>query len=233
MPSISPDARVGNLKVFVAPVEFVANVPTDLARNLCGPVTSECGGRMTSYETPKIGTTEPHTVYQWVGRQWYPGLSAEALAGDFAGLLKSYPNIETIRLRPPDPHAQSSGRELIIRALVTEASWDGERTAGGMGSTLAGNILMINIDPQRLVSSLGYARIDVAVTDAKTGIIVAAYPAAGTYRSEYLHDGFFVFSSDAPQGYGTHMLRSALHMAFQDATLRLAQILHERARWSE
>jgi hypothetical protein len=114
--------------------------------------------------------------------------------------------------------------------MVTEVAWDGQKTAGGMGSTLAGNILMINIDPQRLVSTLGYARIDVAVTDAKTGIIIAAYPAAGTFRSEYLNDGLFVYASDVPQGYGTYMLRSALHMAFQDATLRLAQLMAEEMR---
>jgi hypothetical protein len=215
--------------VVVAPVEFVANVPNDLARNLCEHLSSECGGRLTSYEAPQIGSVGPHTTYLQVGKQRYPGLSPEALAGDFAGLLQRYQNIETVRLQPPAAQHRSTTQELLIRAVVTEVAWDGEKTAGGMGSTVAGNLLMINVDPQKLVSTLGYARIDVAAIDIKTGEIIAAYPAAGTYRSEYLSEGLVVFASDVPQGYGTHMLRSALHMAFQDATQRLAHRLSDRA----
>jgi hypothetical protein len=229
LPPISFDSRVGKLQVVVAPIEFVANVSTDLASNLCAHVASECGGRIASYEVPQIGGSAPRTMYIQVGKQRYPGLSPDALAGDLAGLLQRYQNIETVSFHPAEVQRHSNTQGLVIRTVVTEVAWDSEKTAGGMGSTLAGNLLMINIDPQRLVSTLGYARIDVAVTDAKTGEIIAAYPAAGTYRSEYLSDGLFVFASDVPKGYGAHMLRSALHMAFQDATQRLAQRLSERA----
>ncbi len=232
LPDLAPipfDSRVGKLQIVVAPIEFVANVSNDLARNLCEHISSDCGGRVAAYQVPQIGSTAPHTTYLQVGRQRYPGLSPDALAGDFAGLLQRYQNIETVRLQPPAAQHRSNTQELVIRALVTEVAWDGEKTAGGMGSTLAGNILMVNVDPQKLVSTLGYARIDVTVLNARTGEIIAAYPAAGTYRSEYLSEGLVVFASDVPQGYGAHMLRSALHMAFQDATQRLSQRLSERA----
>lgn len=229
LPPISFDSRVGRIDIVVEPVTFVANISSDLAQNLCANANTQCGGRSATYEVPQIGSQIGYTESLQVGPQRYPGLSAGALAGDFAGVLKGYQNIETIALQPTAAQGESSARDLVIRAVVTEAVWDGEKTAGGMGSTVAGNLLMINVDPQRLVSTLGYVRIDVSVVDPKTGEILAAFPASGTYRSEYLSDDLFVFASDVPQGYGAHMLRSAFRMAFQDATQRLAQRLSENA----
>jgi hypothetical protein len=229
LPTIFFDSRVGKFDIVVEPVQFVATVSSDLVQNLCADANTECGGRPAAYEVPQIGNQTGYTEYLQVGPQTYPGLSASALAGDFAGVLKEYQNIETIALQPTAAQRESIARDLVIRTMVTEAAWDGEKTAGGMGSTVAGNLLMINVDPQRLVSTLGYARIDVSVVDTKTGEILAAFPASGTYRSEYLSDDVFVFASDIPQGYGAHMLRSAIRMAFQDATQRLAQRLSENA----
>lgn len=231
LPVLEPipfDSRVGPLDIVVMPIELVASVEADLAGNLCDEHGGRCGGSLVSYEVPKIGSRAAYKRFFLVGRQLYPGLSPEALAGDLAGILKSYRNVRSVALQPLGGR---NGRSLLLRATVTEVSWDSETSGGGMGSTILGKVTMTNLNMESLVSSLGYARIDISLLDPTTGDILVAFPAAGTFRSEYISTNPMYFKSDIPNGYGTYMIRSAIHMAFQDATRRLAQRLKEAKQW--
>lgn len=226
-PTIPFDEAVGRFHVIIEPPTVVATLEYDLAQQLC-PEQSSCDGRHWSYSVPAHGRRSAWTASVSVGPKIIPGLIPEALAGDFAGVLQGYKNIGEVKIddgrRVSQVRRAPSVPTYKIGATVTEIAWHGERSVNGMGSTMAGNILVIpNLIRSRVANSLGYARIDITVTDITNGEIVAAFPAAGSYRGEYLTDSPFNFSSDIPKGFGSLMIRSAVHLAFQDATNRLAE----------
>jgi hypothetical protein len=216
--------------VIVHPIPVIASVEHELASHLCSQ-DSSCGTRAWHYEVPPHGRRSGYTQTVYVGTKQIPGLQSDALAGDFSGVLRGFKNIKEIYLTAPESRGRSrqSQPTYAISAAVTEIAWHGERSVDGMGSTIVGNLLIIpNLIKSRVANSLGYARIDVKVTDVSTGEIIAAFPAAGTYRGEYLTDSAFQFNSDIPKGFGALMIRSAVHLAFQDATIRLAERLSKR-----
>jgi hypothetical protein len=207
----------------------VATLESDLVTHLC-PNQMNCDGQHWSYRVPAHGRKSASSVNIAVGRKIIPGLLPEALAGDLAGVLKGYKNIGEIKIHDGRknslPHRAHSIPTYRIGATITEIAWHGERSVHGLGSTMAGNILVIpHFIKSRVANSLGYARVDITLTDISTGEIVAAFPAAGSYRGEYLTNSPFNFNFDIPTGFGSLMIRSAVHLAFQDATNRLAERL--------
>jgi hypothetical protein len=231
-PAIPFNEVVGKFNLIVEQPTVVATLEYDLAQQLC-PEQINCHGRHWSYEVPANGRRSASSMNVSVGPKIIPGLLPEALAGDFAGVLQGYKNVGEVRI--DDGRSTSFTRRAhstptyLIAATVTEIAWHGERSVNGLGSTMAGNILVIpNFLRSRVANSLGYARVDITLKDVSTGEIVAAFPAAGSYRGEYLTDSPFNFSSDIPKGFGSLMIRSAVHLAFQDATNRLAERLAGR-----
>lgn len=222
-PKINFDSLVGPLEVVVPQVHILGGVEGRLYRELCP--NGQCGGLTWLPKKPPGELFRNYPDRYDFGIKRFPGLWPDDLGREFARILGGFENITIIDdARRIDSMHKKGPPLLRIHGVITELGWNGEESVMGSGTSIF-RVLLLKKD--FTVNTLGFARIDVTITDMRNGKILAAFPAAGYFRKEFDAPAADTYQYFVPQGFATALIKSAIQLALYDATNRVAEKLKQ------